>query len=52
MVDVLERVATPLYAVIDPEALDSIITDNSPVTILFSYEGYHIRIDGDQLAIY
>ncbi len=50
-VDLPEQVDTPLYSVIDPEALNSVITGDSPAAVSFSYEGYHIRIDDSQLEI-
>ncbi|WP_254863836.1 HalOD1 output domain-containing protein [Halovivax gelatinilyticus] len=44
-----ESLEPPLYAVIDPEALDSVIegAGSDDVTLSFSYAGYAVSVDGD-----
>ena len=46
-------VRPPLYEVIDPDALDELVssmnrfTDESPGRIVFSYAGYEVTVAGD-----
>ena len=42
-----------LYDYVDPESLDSLVTDRrgSRVVIQFSVRGYHVRIDADTITI-
>lgn len=51
-VDPLE-LDTPLYDVVDPEALDALLeeSDADDVTVSFTYESYDVTIDGDRLVL-
>lgn len=51
-VDPLE-LDTPLYDVVDPEALDALLeeSDADDVTVSFTYESYDVTIDGDRLVV-
>ena len=49
--DLHQTLGTTLYDQLDPEALDSLVTSASHVTISFTIGEYRIRIDGDELAI-
>lgn len=37
----------PLYAAIDPDALDGVITTASEGTVTFQYEGYDVTVHAD-----
>ena len=45
------ELAMVLYDYVDPEALDTIVTTGSEITISFSYGAYRVRIDGNELII-
>ncbi|WP_124193476.1 HalOD1 output domain-containing protein [Natrarchaeobius oligotrophus] len=42
----------PLYDFIDPEALDSLVTDEETISISFTVADYDVQINGDKLRIY
>lgn len=37
----------PLYASVDPDALESLLASGSDVTVRFSYAGYDVTASGD-----
>lgn len=41
----------PLFNYIDPEALDKLITSDSQITVSFTFDEYHVLIDGDELSV-
>lgn len=51
-----EELEPPLHSAVDTEALDSIFrpptSDREPVSIVFTYKGYTIRVDGpDEIRV-
>lgn len=38
---------SPLYAQIDPDALDTFVTSAADSCVRFKYHGYQVRVDGD-----
>jgi len=40
-----------LFESVDPEALDALVTDGGPLAVSFSFEDYHVRIDGNTLIV-
>ena len=41
-----ETEVTPLYAVLDPEALEAVLESSALATVSFEFEGYEITVDG------
>jgi|AntRauTorcE11898_2_1112593.scaffolds.fasta_scaffold28875_2 hypothetical protein len=49
---VSETDLTPLYHVVDPEALDSMVTHtDTTVRISFDYEGYTVTIEDETITL-
>jgi len=49
---VSETDLTPLYHVVDPEALDSMVTHTDvSVRISFDYEGYHVTVEDETVTV-
>ena len=42
---------TPLYGVVDPDALDALCCDNSNVTTCFQYEGCQVLVDSGVVRV-
>lgn len=40
-----------LHQHVNTEALDELVTGSSNISVSFSFEGYQVQIDGDQLTI-
>lgn len=49
--DLPQVLGTPLYTYVDPEALDTLVTDDRHVALEVAVGDYRIRIDGDELRI-
>lgn len=37
----------PLYDTVDPDALDALVADETPVEVSFEYEGHTVVVHGD-----
>jgi len=46
-----ENLKTPLYDVVDVEALEKLLHSNSHARVSFEYEGYHVEVDGDEISV-
>lgn len=44
-------VLAPLYSVIDPDALDTLVQGSDDGTVSFSYEGYSITVEDEDTVV-
>ena len=42
-----QDLASPLYAHVDPDALDSFVDSPAETCVRFQYHGYQVRVEGD-----
>lgn len=47
-----KETGTTLFDHVDPEALDTLVTDDEPVSISFTVDEYRIRIEGSELVVF
>jgi len=50
-VDLSERLGSPLYDTVDPDALDHLLRADPGVTVSLELDQYEVRIDGQELVI-
>lgn len=50
-VELVRTLEAPLFEYVDPDALDSLITDDTPISVSFVVEDYHVYIAENELVI-
>lgn len=41
----------PLYSVVDPDALDTLLEGGGPVDVVFELAGHHVRLDSGRVVV-